>query len=494
MMAALLAAETSLPQVLELPRTEIAHKVANREIGRIQGLARERALAPGLLVHMAAYITLCQGLARNALLDAIATEAAEFHWGLATGAASAADALADAMPGTPPAVEPIRPDALGEAVVLQALGDARIDGPAVVARAYRQAGASVAAFVIRAAQDFTAAGYKEPLAWLDTLIERGSIDVEQLILLTDTLPESSFALAEHAARLTQKVVALLRDAVAAGEPQLLPVLATALSNLGVRLSAVGQRQEALGPAQEAADLYHELAAKAPDAYRPDLAMALTNLANRLSEVGQRQEALGPAQEAADLYRELAAKAPDAYRPALASALNNLAIRLGALGRREAALGPAEEAVKIRRKLVAANPDVYEPALASALNNLGNHLGKLGRREAALGPAEEAVKIRRKLAAANPDAYAPDLAVSLMAFANCLDAAGDHDRAIEQNREAIKAYTPCFLALPEAFADRARAMCAEYLKRCEKLGRESDGELLGPIVEVLRRMQSEGKTS
>ena len=63
--------------------------------------------------------------------------------------------------------------------------------------------------------------------------------------------------------------------MAAGEPQRLPVLAAALNNLAIRLSAVGQRQEALGPAQEAADLYRELAAKAPDAYRPDLASALT---------------------------------------------------------------------------------------------------------------------------------------------------------------------------------------------------------------------------
>ena len=96
-----------------------------------------------------------------------------------------------------------------------------------------------------------------------------------------------------------------------------PISPAALNNLANCLSDVGQRQEALAPAQEAADLYRELAAKAPDAYRPDLAMALNNLAIRLSEVGQRQEALAPAQEAADLYRELAAKAPDAYRPDLA---------------------------------------------------------------------------------------------------------------------------------------------------------------------------------
>ena len=112
----------------------------------------------------------------------------------------------------------------------------------------------------------------------------------------------------------------------------------------ITLSEVGQRQEALGPANEAANLYRDLTAKAPDAYRPALAMALNNLAVRLSEVGQHQEALTPAQEAAGLYRALAAKAPNAYRPDLAMALNNLGNRLSEVGRRQEALGPAQEAV------------------------------------------------------------------------------------------------------------------------------------------------------
>jgi len=65
MMAALLAAETSLPQVLALPRTDIAHQVARREIGRVRRLARERGLDPEFLVHMVAYVTLCQGVDRE---------------------------------------------------------------------------------------------------------------------------------------------------------------------------------------------------------------------------------------------------------------------------------------------------------------------------------------------------------------------------------------------------------------------------------------------
>ena len=208
MMAALLAAETSLPHVLELPRTEIAHKVARREIGRIGGLARERGLAPELLVHMAAYVTLSQGLARDALFDAIETEAARFRWGTPTGAAKVADTLADALPGRAAAVEPIRPDALGEAVVLQALSDQRIDGAAVVARAYGQAGTSVAAFVIRAAQDFDGCRLQRA-ARLARHVDRSRLGRrDQLMLIADALPDSSFALMEHAARLAQKIVAL----------------------------------------------------------------------------------------------------------------------------------------------------------------------------------------------------------------------------------------------------------------------------------------------
>ena len=199
MMAALLAAESSLPQVLALPRTEIAHKVAEREIGRVRGLAEARGLDADLLEHMAAYVTLCQGLARGTLLDAIETAAAEFHWGLTKGAAAVANALSDALPGTRAAPEPIRPDALGEAVVLQALDDPEIESTAVVMRAFEQKGGPVAAFVIRAAQDFAGTAETDedeelqrrcnaPLAWLDAL--GSSVDIDQLMPIADQLPKT----------------------------------------------------------------------------------------------------------------------------------------------------------------------------------------------------------------------------------------------------------------------------------------------------------------
>jgi hypothetical protein len=145
MMASLLVAEQSLPQVLALPRTEIAHRMAEREIGRVRRLARNRELDADLLVHMTAYVTLCQGISRDKLLAAIEIEAIEARRGLAGGAAFMADTVTEALPGTPAMPEPIRPDALGEALILQALGDPRIGGAAVVRRAFAQVGEAVSA-------------------------------------------------------------------------------------------------------------------------------------------------------------------------------------------------------------------------------------------------------------------------------------------------------------------------------------------------------------
>ena len=65
----------------------------------------------------------------------------------------------------------------------------------------------------------------------------------------------------------------------------------ALNNLAIRLSEVGQREAALAPAKEAVAIRRELAAKAPDAYRPDLALSLSVLADRLEELERIDDAV-----------------------------------------------------------------------------------------------------------------------------------------------------------------------------------------------------------
>src|SRR5947209_9851101 len=66
----------------------------------------------------------------------------------------------------------------------------------------------------------------------------------------------------------------------------------------------------------------------------------------------------------ELYGELAAAQPDAFRPALASSLNNLAYRLSDLGRREEAWARAQEAVELYGELAAARSEEHTSELQS----------------------------------------------------------------------------------------------------------------------------------
>ena len=95
-----------------------------------------------------------------------------------------------------------------------------------------------------------------------------------------------------------------------------------LNNLSGRLSGVGRREEALAAAREAADLYRELAAERPDAFRPNLAMSLNNLSNRLSEVGRREDALDMIENAARTLSEPFFSAPAAVASRMSQIVRN----------------------------------------------------------------------------------------------------------------------------------------------------------------------------
>ena len=293
---------------------------------------------------------------------------------------------------------------------------------------------------------------------------------------------------EAALQAAEEAADLYRELARARPDAFTPHLATSLSNLAPMLRELGRREAALQAAEEAVVLRRELARARPDAFTPDLATSLNNLANMLSDLGRREAALQAAEEAVALRRELARARPDAFTPDLAMSLNNLAPKLSELGRREAALQAAQQAADLYRELARARPDAFTPHLATSLNNLANRLSDLGRREAALQAAEEAVALRRELARARPDAFTPNLAVSLAVLANALEAADRPSEAVDVNREAIATLSGPFLAQPPAFAHWMVPMCRQYIERCEKLGREPDAELLGPIAEALQRLQ------
>ncbi len=451
LMAGLTAVQTNVPRVLALTRTDLAERLAAAELDRLARLAGARGIDAGLVQHLAAFIGLMNGCAADLLPEIVTAEAAILGHTLGNGpdaivnllADNLADNLADEAAGQ---IAPIRPDLIGEAAILATFKGQRrsMDWQgATVTRAYDRAAPETTATVIRTAQDFAAGALDHPsLVWLDRLADHAD-DPGQLMAIANQLPPQTVNLRERAAAILSRIAAVLHGS-RIEQPEL---LAGTLNNLGAMFSALGRREDALAATEEAVALRRELAAARPDAFKPDLA----------------------------------------------GTLNNLGAMLSALGRREDALAATEEAVALRRELAAARPDAFKPDLAGTLNNLGAMLSALGRREDALAATEEAVALRRELAAARPDAFKPDLAMSLSNLADRHDEAGQTAVAISFDVEAIRAISGPFLALPGAHADLTMVYVRDYLGRCDKLGTEPDAALLGPIVEVLQRLQAQAQS-
>ncbi len=491
LMAGLVAARAGLGEVLALSAPDLGFSIAGHEIQRLHGIAESRNLKKEFFAHLAAYITLCQGLTYQEVESVIEEEQDALRYRAAGDLPDIFVALAEVLPGEPGAVSPILPDVVGEAAVLKALGAALGEEKALLAvcRAARRTQERVTASLVRLAQDYGAV-QREPLAWFARLAEERAIELDGFVFFLDQLPESSLVFGESAAALTaravefarnqgaREVLALLLDnlssrlsdlgrweealtaceeasdllrQIAAERPDIFrPALASALNNLSLRLSDVGRREEALAVCEEASDLCRQLVAVRPEAFRSNLAKALNNLSLRLSDVGRREEALAVCEEASDLYRQLAAVLPEAFRTDLARVLHNLSLRLSDVGRREEALTACEEAVAIRRQLAAAHPDAFRPTLASALNNLSLRLSDVGHREEALAACEEACNMYRQLAAVRPEAFRPDLARALNNLSALLSDIGRQEEALAACEEACDLYRQLAAAHPDAF--------------------------------------------
>ncbi|MBI2906437.1 MAG: tetratricopeptide repeat protein [Chloroflexi bacterium] len=493
MMAALLARDVGLGTVLALSRTDLAFRIADREIGRIEALAKtagmselEQAATRRFLTHMAAVATLCQGLTQEEAEDAIAAEAATPSFGGQHGTLAIRECLCAALPGRERGVAPILPDMVGEAFVLRVLKDlSERGGHDVVARAAELAFDRVVPFVIRAAQDYTVAGYRLPLSWLDALISKREKDPGALATIHGQLPEDTVALREPALKVSRRLVSMLRRL---RTRQYLPYLAWYLIVLAHRLSEAGRNEEALDAANEAVDIYRELTREQPDEFRPYLAKALDSVARGLVALIQWRRALQVEQEVAAIYRELETERPGAFRSSLAMSLTNVAGCLGALGRREEAVSAAEESAAIGRGLAAERPDAYRRGLALSLANLAKFLCEAGRGKEALGMAEEAVRINRELATERPDAFGANLAVSLINVATCLSQSGRKADALARAEEAVETLKQQFLVAPAAFGQWMTAAVQNYVLFCRELRREPDSTLLAPIVKALEELE------
>ncbi|MGW3353732.1 tetratricopeptide repeat protein [Nonomuraea rubra] len=317
---------------------------------------------------------------------------------------------------------------------------------------------------------------------LRRLLDEPALELPELMAWADRLPKTSFALAEWAVHLTDRLLTAFR---AQNEPS---GLALTLNNQSVRLAALGRHEEALQAITEAVAIRRRLAEARPDAFLPDLAMSLNNHANHLAALGRREEALQAITEAAQIYRRLAEARPDAFLPDLASSLNNQSVELAALGRREEALETITEAAQIYRRLVEARPDAFLPDLAASLNNQSVRLAALGQHEEALQAITEGVAIRRRLAEARPDAFLPDLASSLNNHANHLAALGRREEALQAITEAVQIYRRLAEARPDAFLPDLASSLNNQSVRLAALGRHEEAlQAITEAAQIYRRL-------
>jgi len=202
--------------------------------------------------------------------------------------------------------------------------------------------------------------------------------------------------------------------------------------IGQGLAALGRYDEALRAIQQAVDLYRDLAAQNPRAFRPDLARALLNLGAMLSALGRPEEALAAAREAVDLYRDLAAQN-------LSQAFRDIEARAYTL----AGLAPHLPEDLLVEALEAARGIASEWRRADALAALAPHLPKELRAQAlaealAAARAIEEAEARAKALTALASHLPKDLREQVLAEA--LDAARTIE--LEQYRaEALAALAP-----------------------------------------------------
>ncbi|WP_429297532.1 tetratricopeptide repeat protein [Paraburkholderia atlantica] len=478
MMAALAMVQVG-PANPELGRTDLADALAGREADRLQQLARARSLDPALVQHLAACVTLAQGMSREDFERFASSEKAAINRSSGGDAAVLADVLHEALPRTN-GISPVLPDLIGEALIMRTMRHNA--GASAVLRCHSDFGRTVAASVIRCAQDF--AGYwPAPLQWLEGIIDSLGEDEDALAALADSLPKiDGLVFKDLNLKLAERLLSLCDER----EDTPIHKRATTLNRLAHALAEAGQREPALQATQEALELFRELATQQPDVFRYDLAMSLHTLADSLDQLGQREVALQAAQEALELYLELATQQPDDRPPSeaaggvpnnhsLATQLRSLAISLSDWGQRERALQAAQAAVDVSRELatpggtfflttsldtlvdVLSDLGQHEPALratqevtdlfrelgtgfrpdvAWSLRKLAIRFSDLGQRELALQAAQEALELHRELAAQGPDEYWPEVAASLSALAHVFIDLDQRESALKAAQEAV----------------------------------------------------------
>src|SRR5258708_5948926 len=274
MMAGLVAGGDGGENALALTHTELATKIAQRELDRIGGIAAGTGIDagnrrhPGLLAqHAAVLATLCQGLTLGDARTLMEEESKRL--GLSANINTTLAALGDGLPGAGdgPEIAPILPDIVGEAAIICWLGNGGelsglgVEPLASIHRAAAMALGRVSQVLVRTAQDFAATGRDEPVRWLYAMAQATEADLGALMVIANALPHETMALGELALELTLSIVDRLRVVAIGGKAAEAThsVPGAWLVKLGARLRSLGRRGEALPASREAIDGRRHLA-------------------------------------------------------------------------------------------------------------------------------------------------------------------------------------------------------------------------------------------
>ncbi len=446
LMAAMVMHMTGNIQALSLSRTDLADKLANRELQRLDRLAKAHGLDSLLVQHLAACVTLAQGVTRADFLPFAGHEKAAIHRA-SNDAGKLADMLEEALPD-PAGIARVLPDLIGEALVLRALRPT--ESGQTVLRCRQAFGDAVTVTAVRCAQDFSMAqGYstEAPVLWLKAILGALGQDLYALNAFQERLPQESVPLRDLNVDVAVRRVRLLKTSTDAPRHR----MAGAHASLAIAMSLAGRPDRALSPAKTAVREFRQVAKEENgSSFRPYLAGSLITLANVLNSMHQPKPALDAALEGSRIYRDLADAAPNIFRPDLATSLNNLSILFSIMGELEPALQTSSEAVDILRELAFVHPDVFRPYLAKSLSTLANSLSDVDQPNLALQAAQESIDIYRDLSAVRPDVFRHSLASSLNTLSGILSDADKLESALEATYEAVDIYRDLAAIRSEVF--------------------------------------------
>lgn len=348
--------------------------------------------------------------------------------------------LAAMYPGES-ALNPVRPDRLGEDLVAMTLADQANMAAAVspslnetqLVRALTVLGRSAShhahlrpvmhdllsgSAANRVPVGMAVATQLEDETLISVLTDISENDHELAESVVDHLPDQSLTLAVFAVVRTR---AALEHERRKPEPDEETVAWLAV-RMAIRLGALEQTGEALSYAIDAVQRYRALAIRDP-AFESDLANALNTLAGAFDSADLPEDAPDAADDSVRWLRRLSGNDPE-LRLILSTALMTRSNVLSGLARHEDALTALTEAVDIQHDLL-------------DLQNLSVIRAEIGLAREALDAAETAVGIFRELAEHDPDAFGGELVHCEGNLATVYGLLGDWEHAHQASDQAIQ---------------------------------------------------------